>query len=240
MKKKLLIAAAAVLAVFILLKCVKIESVDEYYLSHADDINESSETVTFSITCAAILSHMDALDSKLKEEDRIPSDGIILTPSKYVLRQGDTAFSLLSRICRYHKIRLDYQGQEKGPNRNLYIKGIDYIYEFSCGRLSGWMYRVNGVVPEKGAADYTPENGDTIEFIYTCDLGNDIKDTSDSAASESTAESIGTGSQSSESTAESIGTGSPSSESASGSLNSDKEESAAESTGSEGGLDGQP
>ena len=48
------------------------------------------------------------------------------------------------------------------------------MYEFDAGELSGWMYRVNGVFPNKGCSAYTLSDGDVVEWLYTCDLGKDI------------------------------------------------------------------
>jgi len=57
---------------------------------------------------------------------------------------------------------------------SVYIAGINNLYEFDCGELSGWMYRVNGWFPNYGCSAYTLKQGDVIEWLYTCDLGNDI------------------------------------------------------------------
>ena len=48
------------------------------------------------------------------------------------------------------------------------------MYEFDCGQYSGWMYRVNGWYPNYGCSSYDVEDGDNIEWKYTCDLGVDI------------------------------------------------------------------
>jgi uncharacterized membrane-anchored protein len=56
----------------------------------------------------------------------------------------------------------------------VYIQGINNIYEFDAGALSGWMYRVNGWFPNYGASRYVVQQGDVIEWVYTCDLGRDV------------------------------------------------------------------
>ena len=55
-----------------------------------------------------------------------------------------------------------------------YVEGIGNLYEFDCGEGSGWMYRVNGNYPNFGCSRYILQDGDTVEFRYTCDLGADI------------------------------------------------------------------
>ena len=57
---------------------------------------------------------------------------------------------------------------------SAYIEGIHNLYEFDCGSLSGWMYRVNGWYPNYGCSRYQLEPGDVVEWRYTCDLGQDV------------------------------------------------------------------
>ena len=52
------------------------------------------------------------------------------------------------------------------------------IYEFDVGKLSGWMYAVNGWYPNYGCSQYLLEDGDEICWRYTCDLGADVGDNS--------------------------------------------------------------
>ena len=174
MKKDLLIVAFVVLFLAVLLSGTKIQSVDEYYLTHIDDITKESETVRISIRCDTVLRNWGKLDGSLKNGDYIPKDGIILAETEYVLRPGDTVFDLLSRATRYNKIQMEYQGANRNAFQSVYIQGINYLYEFSCGPLSGWMYRVNGEFPNYGCSKYVLNNHDLIEFVYTCDLGRDI------------------------------------------------------------------
>ena len=60
---------------------------------------------------------------------------------------------------------------------SYYIEGINQLYEFDCGQNSGWMYCVNGWFPNYGCSSYTVEDGDVIEWRYTCDLGSDVGNT---------------------------------------------------------------
>jgi hypothetical protein len=57
---------------------------------------------------------------------------------------------------------------------SAYIEGINNLYEFDAGAHSGWMYRVNGDFPNYGCSGYSVADGDIIEWVYTCDLGNDV------------------------------------------------------------------
>ena len=174
MKKNILMVGVIALLVVLLALGTDIQSVDEYYLTHMEDITEDSETVTLSIRCDTVFDNWDKLDKQLRSSKYVPSDGVILPETTYVLRQGDTVFDVLNRACRYNKIQMEYQGADASVYHSVYIKGIHYLYEFSCGPLSGWMYRVNGEFPGYGVSRYHLKDGDEIEMVYTCDLGRDV------------------------------------------------------------------
>ena len=174
MKKDLLVLGFIILIVALLFSGTKIQSVDEYYITHIDDITKNSETVKISIRCDTILNNMGDLDKELRHDKYVPKSGILLPVSEYVLRPGDTVFDILERAVRYNKIQMEYQGANFNSYGSVYIQGINYLYEFSCGPLSGWMYTVNGKFPNYGCSKYTLKDGDVIEWVYTCDLGRDV------------------------------------------------------------------
>lgn len=174
MKKDIIALFAIILLVAVIISGTNIQSVDEYYLTHIDDIREDSETVTISIRCDTILKNYGDLDPALRSGEFVPPDGVILPPTKYVLRPGDTVFDILDRAVRYNKIQMEYQGADKNSYGSVYVQGINYLYEFSCGPLSGWMYRVDGEFPSYGCSKYALQNGQVIEWVYTCDLGQDV------------------------------------------------------------------
>ncbi|MDT2815014.1 DUF4430 domain-containing protein [Vagococcus carniphilus] len=174
MKKDFLIVVVLLFFGAFLFKGTKIQSVDDYYLTHIDDITPESETVTLSIEAKTLLDNMDKLDENLRSEKYVPDNGVILKETEVVLRNKDTVFDLLNRTTRYNKIQFDYQGSDNNSFGSNYIKGINYLYEFSAGPLSGWMYKVNGKFPDYGVSKYLAKDKDKIEIIYTCDLGRDI------------------------------------------------------------------
>ncbi|MBV1817071.1 DUF4430 domain-containing protein [Anaerosalibacter bizertensis] len=174
MKKDLLVLAFIILLIAIVASGTKIQSVDEYYLTHIDEITEDSETVTISIRCDTILDNWDKLSPQLRSEKYVPKDGVILEETEYVLRPGDTVFDILDRAVRHNRIHMEFQGADKNSYNSVYIQGINFLYEFSCGPLSGWMYSVNGKFPDYGVSKYVLKDGDVIEFNYTCDLGRDL------------------------------------------------------------------
>lgn len=172
-KKDFLVIFFILFLITVLIKGTDIQSVDEYYLTHIDDIKEDSKTVYLTIVCDSVLEHMEDLDEGIREMDVI-GDGTILARTEYVLRDGDTVYDILDRACRYNKIQMEHQGAKENSFGTVYIKGINYLYEFSCGNLSGWMYKVNGEFPKYGCSRYVLEDGDDIVWVYTCNLGDDI------------------------------------------------------------------
>ena len=174
MKKDILAVLGIILLIAVVINGTHIQSVDEYYLTHIDDITPESETVIISIRCDTILNNYDDLDPALRSEEFVPPDGVILPPTEYVLRPGDTVFDILDRAVRYNKIQMEYQGSDKNSFGSVYIQGIHYLYEFSCGPLSGWMYCVDGEYPNYGCSKYELHDGQVIEWIYTCYLGSDV------------------------------------------------------------------
>jgi len=172
MKKDILAAAVLIFVLILLFSGTKIQSVEDYYLIHADDITEGSKTVFLTIVCDTVLDNWENLDPALKNEKYVPGDGVILARKEFVLREGDTVYDILNRAVRNAKIHMEciYSVNYE----SVYVQGINHLYEFSCGPLSGWMYHVNGQYPQYGCSKYFLEDGDEIIWAYTCDLGRDI------------------------------------------------------------------
>ena len=172
MKKDLFALAIVVFILIFVFSGTKIQTVDEYYLTHIDDITEDSETIYLTIRCDTILDNWDNLDPSLKYEKYVPEDGVILARTEYVLRPGDTVYDVLDRAIRHNQIQMECIYSENYGS--VYVQGINHLYEFSCGELSGWMYMVNGEFPNYGCSKYELKDGDEIIWCYTCDLGRDV------------------------------------------------------------------
>lgn len=160
-KKQNFIAVAVIAAAgIIFVLATDFRSTDEYYGSVSKKENPVG-TVTISIRCDTIVGKSDA--------DYIPDDGIILNDS-FLIEENETAFDILVEAAKKHSIQLDYSG----TTGTIYISGINYIYEFDFGDLSGWMYLVNSEKPSVGCDGYILSDGDNIEFLYSCEMGNDL------------------------------------------------------------------
>ena len=124
---------------------------------------------TLSISCATILDNMDLLDEEKTE--LVPEDGWLLKPTRLAFQEGESVFDILVRECKSRKIHMSYRFT---PIYNSdYIEGIGNLYEFDCGGQSGWNYSVNGWFPNYGSSRYVVQDGDMIEWKYTCNLGLD-------------------------------------------------------------------
>ena len=130
----------------------------------------SAPQCTISVSCVTVLSHMD--DLKAGKEAIIPANGWMLGAVNVELQEGDTVFDILQRVTREYGIALEFS---ISPLYNTaYIEGIGNLYERDCGTGSGWLYAVNGSIPSVGCSDYTVSDGDSIAWLYTCEMGADL------------------------------------------------------------------
>lgn len=137
--------------------------------------SSSNGTVcTLSINCSTLLNHMDRLPSG--KAGFVPANGWILYPTEVAFVEGDTVHDVLQRVCRDNGIHME--SSFTPAYNSAYVEGINQLYEFDGGELSGWMYNVNGWFPNYGCSQYTVKQGDVINWIYTCDLGKDVGDNS--------------------------------------------------------------
>ena len=127
-------------------------------------------TCTFSISCRTILDNMALCEES--KQGIVPSDGTILPTTTVTFSEGESVFDVLQRICSSNGIHMEYSGT---PMYNsAYVEGIANLYEFDVGSGSGWMYKVNGWFPNYGCSRYQLQDGDTVCWVYTCDLGSDV------------------------------------------------------------------
>ena len=134
------------------------------------EVSDAEYTCTLSISCATILDNMDLC----KEEKRelVPEDGWILKPMTVTFYEGESVFNVLQRTCKQQKIHMEFVNTP--AYHSAYIEGIHNLYEFDVGNLSGWMYKVNDWFPNYGCSRYRLQDGDVVEWKYTCDLGSDV------------------------------------------------------------------
>ena len=127
-------------------------------------------TCTISVKCDTILKNIDCFDEQ--KTGIIPENGIIYYSKDVPFYEGESVFNVLLREMKQNKIHFEFEFTP--VYETAYIKGIANIYEFDCGELSGWLYRVNGQIPNVGCSLYYVSNGDNIEILYTCEMGKDL------------------------------------------------------------------
>ncbi|MBQ4105200.1 MAG: DUF4430 domain-containing protein [Clostridia bacterium] len=123
---------------------------------------ESSATVTLTIRC-------DTIENR-ENYSHIPNDGVILGATEYAIEQGDSAYDLICKAAEEENLIVATDGDPASP----YITGISNIFGGDFGELSGWLFYVNGESPSVGCADYTLCDGDSVEWLYTCNMGEDL------------------------------------------------------------------
>ena len=130
----------------------------------------ATHTCTFSISCETILDNMDKCVAN--KRFLVPVDGIVFPATEVEFSEGESVFDVLQRVCRDNAIHMESNWTP--VYNSAYVEGINNLYEFDVGSLSGWMYNVNGWYPNYGCSRYQVEDGDVVEWRYTCDLGEDL------------------------------------------------------------------
>ncbi|MDD5933965.1 MAG: DUF4430 domain-containing protein [Clostridiales bacterium] len=131
---------------------------------------KKSYSCTLSIDCLTIKDHMSDLNPE--KTSFVPDSGYIFEKKKVIFYEGESVFDVLLRETQKAGIQMEYS-MTPIYNSN-YIEGINNLYEFDCGNLSGWMYSVDGWYPNYGCSRYMLKDGEVIQWRYTCDLGRDV------------------------------------------------------------------
>lgn len=138
------------------------------------EINKNKEyTCYLSVSCSTILDSIENLTEG--KETLVPEDGVIYSEREVTFYEGESVFDVLQREMKNNRIHLESSFTPK--YNSAYVEGINNLYEFDCGRWSGWMYEVNGWYPNYGCSRYIVQPGDVIKWNYTCDLGRDLGQT---------------------------------------------------------------
>lgn len=123
------------------------------------------DTCTITIRCDTLLDHKSELSEAVKK--KIPAKGMILEKTTVKITSTETAYSILQKVCKASGIHLD--AEYSSAFSTEYVQGIGELYEKEAGDMSGWLYTVNGKLPNIGASRYQISPGDTVEWVYTCD-----------------------------------------------------------------------
>lgn len=105
------------------------------------------------ITVSLVVSCKNAL----KYDEALPKSGCFLNEC-IEAEEGENAFSVLEAACKRQGLDIEARGN--------YIVAIGGLHEKQYTSASGWMYSVNGSLPNKPAKKYILKNGDKVEFYY--------------------------------------------------------------------------
>ncbi len=120
---------------------------------------------TISVDCKNIYENIT--DFPEEKRSLLPLDGYILPPIQIEFNEGESVFDVLKRELMKRKIHFEFS---TAAYNSAYIEGINNIYEFDCGELSGWIYSVNGIIPQYSCSEYKLKNQDVVKFTYSCTL----------------------------------------------------------------------
>lgn len=155
----LIVCSIAAIGVWML----NFESASSYYSEIKTDQPVAGQ-VWLSIDCRNAAGFAD--------DGSTPDNGEILPRTQMDFYEGDSVFDVLTYAARKFGLHIEFDGASSGL---AYVNGINYLYEYAYGDLSGWIYLVNGEKQSVGCAGYTLEDGDEISWQYTLNLGEDVK-----------------------------------------------------------------
>lgn len=119
---------------------------------------------TVVVKCDAVLANLDKLDKS--KYNLVPDNGIIFSSKTVEFCEGESAFDVLLREMNKNNIHMEF---EYTPAfKSHYVEGIGNLYEFDCGDMSGWIYKINGKIANVSCSQYMLKQGDVIEWVYTC------------------------------------------------------------------------
>lgn len=125
---------------------------------------EKNITCSITITCDAISGNGKLTAAGHSELEPYAANATILGTTTYTVKEGTSAYDILKQACDANGIQID--ATYNATYNTSYVKGINYLYEFSAGAGSGWMYQVNGVSPNRGASSYKLSEGDVVTWYY--------------------------------------------------------------------------
>lgn len=146
------------------------ESANNQNANTQSDANKASEAtapvqikVSIEISCSRVAG---ANASRIQDESKRShveslNNGEILS-ANVTMMYNQSVYDALVKATQAAGVELG----ARNTNFGTYVYEIDNLREKDAGPNSGWMYSVNGLVPQKSAAAYYPKEGDTIQWFY--------------------------------------------------------------------------
>ena len=133
------------------------------------EVTDTKLVCSLEIRCDKLVGNPELDPDKV---ELIPGDGVLFRAEGVEFFEGESVFNVLQRTLKQNKQHLEFA--QSPLYDSSYIEGICNLYQFDCGNLSGWLYRVNDWYPNYGCSQYVLQSGDVIIWDYTCDLGADL------------------------------------------------------------------
>lgn len=124
---------------------------------------QDDSLITVSVFCSCKNAVNYGIRDKKDFAEFIPEDGVIFSATVTVPKDS-TAMDAIKTAALENNVEIK---ETRG-----YIRGIGGLFEKDCGGASGWMYSVNGTLPNVSSDKYTLNSNDRIELHYTVNLGD--------------------------------------------------------------------
>ena len=121
---------------------------------------ESIGSVSLRVHCETVLDN----GASTEDYPGIP----VIFDGKVSFSEGDTAYDVISNTLKDNKTHVEFENSSYG----MYIKGVSNIYAGDFGDTSGWLFKVNGDFAEVGISAYQVCDGDDIDVVYSCVMGD--------------------------------------------------------------------
>ena len=123
-----------------------------------------SITCTIAIDCSSISGNGALTAAGNPQLEPYAVNPYILAPTVITVSDsnGDGRVGVdeaIKQACNTYGIQYEFKGSN-------YLKGMNYLYEFNAGPNSGWMYKVNGRIPNKGCNTYYLGGSEDILWYY--------------------------------------------------------------------------
>ena len=89
-----------------------------------------------------------------------------VSPKSVTVKEGSTVYHVFTAALE--NTGITYEGAETGYVTSM-TKDGKTLGEFTNGANSGWLYKVNGKLPDVGMTDYKVSGGDSVLWYYTTD-----------------------------------------------------------------------
>lgn len=122
-----------------------------------------TQTVSLSVVCHCAIAY--GILENPNFQGVVPANGVYFDNGAVEFAAGESVLTVLKRCLKSQKIVYNI-------GSDGYVRSIGGLSERDCGAQSGWLYKVNGELPQVSCKYYTLQAGDRVEFVYTCTKGD--------------------------------------------------------------------